>query len=348
MTGKYATILMPIASAVGADVTLFGAGARLEGATGTPAPYRDFSEAEIGKLPTADAKAGVTYFAVPTRPARIAAIAGCEKSVAVYAKLAAQIIADALLQSIDDADRMRLVLSGEATETQILSVRSTFREGSYYMLALVSPHGKQASLLAFMQAFKGRGDILVKMDDDTLAYARAIGADDEYQSGGEFAGVLRDNLSEELPFPIKICIGDVVHTFDDLEPAYAHAVFACRYGELIDPASSIYSYKEYALVKMLAEVKKETFLRYSASLVDDSFRAVLADAELMTTAEMFMKNSLNISETSRNMYVHRNTLIYRLDKIEKATGLNIRQFNDAFTFRLIQLIYKLNGTPDGK
>ena len=61
----------------------------------------------------------------------------------------------------------------------------------------------------------------------------------------------------------------------------------------------------------------------------------------MTAADAFIKHSLNISEASRSMYVHRNTLIYRLDKIERVTGLNIRNFNDAMTFRIAYMISKL-------
>ena len=59
------------------------------------------------------------------------------------------------------------------------------------------------------------------------------------------------------------------------------------------------------------------------------------------TAEEFLESSLNISETSRNLFMHRNTLTYRLDKIERATGLNIRKFSDAVTFRVITILYKL-------
>mgnify|MGYP001075269717 CR=1 FL=1 len=59
------------------------------------------------------------------------------------------------------------------------------------------------------------------------------------------------------------------------------------------------------------------------------------------TAEEFLHTSLNVSETSRNLYMHRNTLMYRLDKIERATGLDIRKFQDAMTFRLVMILYKL-------
>ena len=62
---------------------------------------------------------------------------------------------------------------------------------------------------------------------------------------------------------------------------------------------------------------------------------------MLSTAEEFLNTSLNVSETSRNLYMHRNTLMYRLDKIERATGLDIRKFRDAMTFRLVMILYKL-------
>ena len=96
------------------------------------------------------------------------------------------------------------------------------------------------------------------------------------------------------------------------------------------------------LIKLLSELPREKLTRYRAMLLDKGFEDVLKDEELMSTAEMFMKNSLNVSETSRMMYMHRNTLMYRLDKIERATGLNIRNFSDAFTFRMLTLIQKLS------
>ena len=82
-------------------------------------------------------------------------------------------------------------------------------------------------------------------------------------------------------------------------------------------------------------------IKYFDSLLEKNGADVITDEELMDTAEEFMKNSLNISETSRNMYIHRNTLIYRLDKIEKEMGLNLRNFSDAITFRLIKILNTL-------
>ena len=80
---------------------------------------------------------------------------------------------------------------------------------------------------------------------------------------------------------------------------------------------------------------------YLETLLDSGAREIFSDEEMLNTAEEFLENNLNVSETSRKLYLHRNTLPYRLDKIEKATGLNIRKFSDAVTFRLITILSRL-------
>ena len=80
-----------------------------------------------------------------------------------------------------------------------------------------------------------------------------------------------------------------------------------------------------------------------SELSDEHIKEIFDDEEMLATAEEFLHSSLNVSETSRNLYMHRNTLLYRLDKIEKATGLNIRSFSDAVSFRVLTLIHRLLG-----
>ena len=103
----------------------------------------------------------------------------------------------------------------------------------------------------------------------------------------------------------------------------------------------MHSYREYLLVKLLEDLPKSRMQEYL-----DQFRAadaeeVFEDEEMTETAEAFLESSLNVSETSRNLFMHRNTLMYRLDKIERVTGLNIRKFSDAVTFRILSVLYKL-------
>ena len=114
-----------------------------------------------------------------------------------------------------------------------------------------------------------------------------------------------------------------------------------KYAEIFSGGEGVHSYKEYMLVKMLEEVPKERLSEFMSDVTDEQIKEVFDDEEMLLTAEKFLSSSLNVSETSRSLYMHRNTLLYRLDKIEKATGLNIRLFPDAVTFRILTVLYKL-------
>ena len=92
---------------------------------------------------------------------------------------------------------------------------------------------------------------------------------------------------------------------------------------------------------MLEDASVNKLEEYLSELMSENAREIFEDEEMLSTAEEFLQSNLNVSETSRNLYMHRNTLLYRLDKIEKATGLNIRLFSDAVSFRVLTVLYKL-------
>ena len=103
----------------------------------------------------------------------------------------------------------------------------------------------------------------------------------------------------------------------------------------------VHSFKEYMLFKILEDLPRYKLSEYLQLLNDPGAEEMFSDAEMMATCEEFLENSLNQSETARKLYLHRNTLSYRLDKVEKITGLNIRKFPDAVSFRLITVLHKL-------
>lgn len=88
-------------------------------------------------------------------------------------------------------------------------------------------------------------------------------------------------------------------------------------------------------------VPMKDLLMYSNSLLDDKFRSIMENEDLRRSVEYFFDCDLNIAETSRKSFLHRNTLLYRLDRIQSLTGLNIRHFDDAVTFKILMLVYNL-------
>ena len=181
-------------------------------------------------------------------------------------------------------------------------------------------------------------DMVVRMDDNRVAVVHF--ADGE-QSAYEFGEFLRGSLYEELGIRASIGIGCEVASFSAVARSYSQAVTAVRVSALFSSESKVHTYREYLLVKMLEDLPKDRLKEYMEQFYVESADEVFEDQDMMETAERFLENSLNISETSRDLFMHRNTLMYRLDKIERITGLNIRKFSDAVTFRVITILYKL-------
>ena len=166
---------------------------------------------------------------------------------------------------------------------------------------------------------------------------------EECQSTVDYAEFLVQSLKEELGVDARAGVGPVVKELKDAALSYAGADNALRYADVFNVSGSVHSYREFILVKMLESVPESKLAEYFAELSDEKLKEIFDDEEMLNTAEAFLQSSLNVSETSRNLYMHRNTLLYRLDKIEKATGLNIRAFPDAVSFRVLTILHKLLG-----
>ena len=118
---------------------------------------------------------------------------------------------------------------------------------------------------------------------------------------------------------------------------------ALKYARDFSSKLAVCSYREFFIVRLLKELPKSKVNEYLSSLVQMDTIAFLKDEELVDTAVAFLDNNLNVSETAKRIFIHRNTLIYRLDKISRMTGLDIRKFQDAFIFRMIYILYSIGG-----
>lgn len=283
-----------------------------------------------------DKNADITLFSVEAVGKRYTfAIDGADEVARITAALARECALGVIMRRAT-VDPVRAFLEG-ATD-----VPTGVRVGKndYYVFALFGKSSARA-VREYLSTMADVNDFVADMADGVTAFCKYIIADDDYTSAGEFAAVLKENICEEIKSDIKIGVGGIAHGTNELPLCFMQARSALVNGAEFDPQSSIYSYKEYALIKVLAGLSAPVIENFIKTVLDKNYRAVLNDAELMTAADAFIKYSLNISEASRSMYVHRNTLIYRLDKIEKLTGLNIRNFNDAMSFRVACLLYKM-------
>lgn len=270
---------------------------------------------------------------------------GATKAEKNYAALLpAYLSAFAEKYAITQSDYLKKMLLGEYSQTDAYRYTAKFgvKETSCFVLAIrfEKIYADAESLLK--QYADQKEDCAVKFDDKNFVFVKAAEPSEEYSSPAEYAGFLAGFLAEELGARVCIGAGSVTNGYHDLPISYSRAVTALRYAEVFSGGEGVHSYKEYMLVKLLEEVPKARLDEFLGDVTEEQIREVFDDEEMLLTAEKFLSTSLNVSETSRDLYMHRNTLLYRLDKIEKATGLNIRLFPDAVTFRILIIIYKLS------
>ena len=247
---------------------------------------------------------------------------------------------------LSKTEYLKRILLGECSSLGIYRYASKFsvREAKCYALAIRVPKMIKETTAIIEQYVGNSVDTIVQMSEDECVLVKYVyEQENEYQSSVDYAEFLAQSLNEELGLNVTIGVGPTVRDIKDVAHSYTRAVTTLGCAETFGENGGVYSYREFILVKMLEDLSENKLAEYLSDLTDDNFREILENEEMLSTAEEFLRSNLNVSETSRNLYMHRNTLLYRLDKIEKATGLNIRSFSDAVSFRALTLIYKLLG-----
>ncbi len=184
-------------------------------------------------------------------------------------------------------------------------------------------------------------DFAVKLGENKIVVIKYSSNKEEYRSVTEFAEFIWRTVYEETGVTVNVYTGGEVGSVLDIATSFVQAENAERICTSISAKGNVHSFREVTFIRMLEELPKQTVKEYLSTILNDEAKAVINDQEMSATAEEFLQSNLSISETSRKMYLHRNTLAYRLDKIEKGTGLNIRKFSDAMTFMMIKFMQKM-------
>lgn len=182
-------------------------------------------------------------------------------------------------------------------------------------------------------------DVLVEMNRHLVALIKDMngidGMDDLYQ----FAQAVQETLMEEAVQTAIVGIGEEKHTLAQLGESYAEAKRAMEVGSIFHSGESIHMFRRLMLERFLMNVPREESMLYH-SLLFNRKTAKLFNEEMLQTIEMFFRKDLNLSDTARQLFIHRNTLVYRLDKVQRQTGLDLRHFDDAVTFKILYELKK--------
>ncbi|MEG2207551.1 MAG: helix-turn-helix domain-containing protein, partial [Clostridia bacterium] len=177
-------------------------------------------------------------------------------------------------------------------------------------------------------------DVLVEMNRHVVALVKDMAGIDGMDELVQFAQAVQETLLEEAVQTTMIGIGDEKHTLAQLGESYAEAKRGMEIGRIFDLEASIFVFQRLMLARFLMNVPREEGMHYH-SLLFNRKTAKLFNDEMLQTIEMFFRKDLNLSDTARQLFIHRNTLVYRLDKVQRQTGLDLRHFEDAVTFKIL-------------
>jgi carbohydrate diacid regulator len=162
----------------------------------------------------------------------------------------------------------------------------------------------------------------------------------------KLAVAVESTFRSELMVDTVIGIGSVCRQVKDLAAAYREAQVAIEVGKVFDTAENIVAYENLGLGRLIYQLPATMCEMFLAEIFKKNGIDAL-DRETLDTILAFFENSLNISETSRKLFVHRNTLVYRLEKIKKLTGLDLREFDQAVVFKVALMVHKYLGNQRG-
>ena len=188
-------------------------------------------------------------------------------------------------------------------------------------------------------------DYVINVSEQDVVLVKEVKRGTDMREIEKIAVNITDTLSTEFYTKVSIGISTVVDNIKDLAKAYQEAQVALEVGKVFETEKNIISYENLGIGRLIYQLPTtlcEMFLQEVFKKGDlDSL-----DRETLMTIQSFFENNLNVSETSRKLFVHRNTLVYRLEKIRKLTGLDLREFEHAITFKVALMVKKyLNSKP---
>ena len=182
-------------------------------------------------------------------------------------------------------------------------------------------------------------DYVISVGEHDIVLVKELKAGTEMKEIEKIAVNIADTLSTEFYTKVAIGISTMVDNIKDLAKAYQEAQVALEVGKVFETEKNIISYENLGIGRLIYQLPT-TLCEMFLQEVFKKGNLESLDRETLMTIQCFFENNLNVSETSRKLFVHRNTLVYRLEKIRKLTGLDLREFEHAITFKVALMVRK--------
>ncbi|MDE7130515.1 MAG: helix-turn-helix domain-containing protein [Lachnospiraceae bacterium] len=181
------------------------------------------------------------------------------------------------------------------------------------------------------------GDYITAVDESNVILIKELEQEDDYIKLDQVANTIVDMMNMEAMTNVRVAYGTIVNELKEVSKSYKEAKMALDVGKIFYAEKKVTAYNTLGIGRLIYQLP----INLCRIFIDEIFGSNIPselDDETLTTINKFFENNLNVSETSRQLFVHRNTLVYRIEKLEASTGLDIRTFEDALTFKIALMV----------
>ncbi len=200
---------------------------------------------------------------------------------------------------------------------------------------------KENSAMESIRTYLGTrtNDFITAVDEKSIIVVKELSDGEQYEDLEEMGAQILDSLGEEKKKDALIAYGTIVDEIRDVSRSYKEARMALNVGKIFFEDRKVIAYSSLGIGRLIYQLPIPLCKMFIKEIFGDKSPDDF-DEETLTTINKFFENNLNVSETSRQLYIHRNTLVYRLDKLQKSTGLDLRVFEDAITLKIALMVVK--------
>lgn len=278
----------------------------------------------------------------------VLAVTGKAENATVIGQMAVCQIRNLILSKTEQFDRngfIQNVLLGNMLKSDIYrKAKRLHIEAKPRVTYVIDTNGKSIDLV--IELVKNlsdlkAGDFVTSVDEQSIVLVKDVShikekhLEKELQ---EIAKSLVDSLHMEAMTKVRVGYGNVITQVPDIAESYQEAKIALQVGKIFYAEYDTISYGKLGIGRLLHQLPLSLCDMFIKEVFGDKIPEILEDEEAVSTINKFLKNNLNISETARQIPVNRNTLVYRLERLEKAIGLDIRKFDDAMTYRIAVMV----------
>ncbi len=181
------------------------------------------------------------------------------------------------------------------------------------------------------------GDYITAVDESNIILIKALEQNSTQEDLVEIANTIVATINAEAMRDVKVSFGTMVSELKDVSKSYKEAKMALDVRRIFYDEKSVASYSALGIGRLIYQLPVNLCKIFIEEIFGENIPSDLDD-EILNTINKFFENNLNVSEASRQLFVHRNTLVYRLEKLQKSTGLDLRNFDDALTFKIALMV----------